>query len=458
MTIDIDAMRKQLGLTDIEKMLKEQQDREAAAEAKRLKEAQEAAEQARMKKLIDEATGETKENLQKALELVTDLDTKYKTDIAEGAKALKAQEETIISLQESIKQLMAARDGRNVVGDAVKTALIGGQDNFEKTAEDLVLLSYMMEKGVFETEHGKAHLKAVNDSSSFQMSSEDYETIFSTRMLRDLQKELVVGALFDELPMATKTLTMLIEPEAGEASWVDSSTYGTPATTGNEVKGAPTEISFRTFKLAAKSFLTDETEEDAIFTVLPIIRKRLIEAHAVSIEKSFMTGDGNGKPKGLLTLAKEDSKTVATGAKADGTVKVTSAQISGMRRHLGRHGLKLNKLVLIVSMDAYYDLLEDPEWQDVSQVGQSDSVKLSGQVGRIYGLPVVVSEYFPEKAADAEFAMIVYKDNFVVPRQRQVTVEKERQAERQRDAYFVTQRLNLQRYFNNGIVAAKYSA
>ncbi|ATI18607.1 major head protein [Salmonella phage SP1a] len=170
-----------------------------------------------------------------------------------------------------------------------------------------------------------------------------------------------------------------------------------------------------------------------------------------------MTGDGSGKPKGLLTLASEDSAKVITEAKADGSVLVTAKTISKLRRKLGRHGLKLSKLVLIVSMDAYYDLLEDEEWQDVAQVG-NDAVKLQGQVGRIYGLPVVVSEYFPAKATSAEFAVIVYKDNFVMPRQRAVTVERERQAGKQRDAYYVTQRVNLQRYFSNGVVSGAYAA
>ncbi len=74
-----------------------------------------------------------------------------------------------------------------------------------------------MEKGVFETEHGQKHLKAVNNSSSVEVSGESYETIFSQRIIRDLQKELVVGALFEELPMSSKILTMLVEPDAGKS-------------------------------------------------------------------------------------------------------------------------------------------------------------------------------------------------------------------------------------------------
>lgn len=457
-TIDVNALRKELGLDQITEVLKAQQEKDAKAEAAIAAKAREEAEQKRMEDLVAKATGETKQELQAALSLIKELDTKYKTDTAEGAKALEAQQELVVTMQDQIKQLLSARDGRSFVADNVAKALYGDQETFEDTAEKLVLLAYIMEKDVFETEHGAAHLKAVNSSSSIEMSSDAYETIFSNRILRDIQAELIVGDLFDELPMNSKTLTMLVEPEAGRATWVDASTYGTPATTGNEVKGKLSEITFRTFKLAAKSFITDETEEDAIFTLLPLLRKRLIEAHVVTVEETFMNGDGNGKPLGLIRMARADGKVVATDAGVGANdAKVTAKSISMLRRGLGRHGLNLSKLVLIISMDAYYDLLEDEEWQDVTQVG-SEAVKLSGQVGRIYGLPVVVSEYFPAKEASSVWGLIVYKDNFVVPRQRAVTVERERQAERQRDAYYVTQRLNLQRYFENGIVAGAYKA
>jgi hypothetical protein len=133
--------------------------------------------------------------------------------------------------------------------------------------------------------------------------------------------------------------------------------------------------------------------------------------------------------------------------------------IQQLRRKLGRHGKNPNKLALVVSLDAYYDLLEDPEFQDVSQVSDATAVKLSGQLGRIYGLPVLVSEYFPAKAASAPYAALVYVDNFVIPRQRMVTVERERIASQGKDAYYVTQRLNLQRLISGkGVAVGTYAA
>ncbi len=457
MSFDLEKLRKELGLDTITDALKAQEDARKAEEARKAAEAAKAAEEARMKKLVDEATGETKEKLEAALGIIKEFSDSKKTSDEEFAKKLNDSQETIVMLQDQVKQLLAAREGKGFVSNAIAHAMFGDQKGFEEEVEKVVLLSYIMEKGIFDTEYGAAHQKAVNSSSSIEVSTENYETIFSTRILRDIEAELKIGRMFTELPMSSKNLTMLVEPEAGEASWVDAATYGTPATTGDELKAKLGEVSFRTFKLAAKSFITDETEEDAIISLLPILRRRLIEAHAVSIEKAFLLGDGNGKPTGLVTFAQNDNAVFTAEANADGSVAVTAAQIQSMRRMLGRKGLDRSKLALVISMDAYYDLLTDEEWQDVAQVGDA-SVKLTGEVGRIYGIPVVVSEYFADRAAGAVFGVLVYRDNFVVPRQRQVTVERERQAERQRDAYYVTQRVNLQRFFENGVAAIKYAA
>lgn len=459
MTIDIVQLQKDLGLDVLASSLKDLTSAQKAEAAAKLKAEQEALELKRMQDLVDKATGKTAEDLASALNLIKTLEEKSKENAGTFAKTVEAQQEQILGLQTEIKSLLSARDGRSFVADNVSKALYGDQETFEDEVEKLVLLSYVMQKEVFGTARGEAHAKAVNASSSIQVSSENYETIFSTRILRDIQKQLVIGDMFDELSMSSKLLTMMVEPEAGKATWVDASKFGTTDTNGAEDKTTLSEITFKTYKLAAKAYMTDETEEDAIFTLLPIMRRRLIEAHAVAIEDAFLNGTGaSGSPTGLLAMAKADSMTKATSATADGSVLVTAKEIHKLRRFMGRHGLNINKLALVVSMDAYYDLMEDEEFQDVSQVTAASSVKLQGQVGRIYGLPVLVSEYFPAKEASKEYCVIVYRENFIVPRQRTITVEKERRASEGRDAYYVTQRLNLQRFFENGVVAGTYAA
>ena len=72
----------------------------------------------------------------------------------------------------------------------------------------------------------------------------------SQNILRDIQKELVIGNLFMELPMVSKKLTMMVEPGSGTATWVDSAAFGTNSTNGAEQTTALTEVTFSTLKLA----------------------------------------------------------------------------------------------------------------------------------------------------------------------------------------------------------------
>lgn len=456
--MDIEKLKKELGLDQLTAVATELKAQNDAVTKEKADAARKAAEEARITALIERSVD--KEGMQKAADTVKALEEKLDKNAGIFASTVEKMQSEILAYQDQIKQVLSARDGMGVSQSAfsVSKALMGDQETFEKDVENVVLLSYITEKNMFETAYGEQHVKAVNSSSSIEVSDDAYETIFSNRILRDMQKLMVVGAMFEELPMGAKNLTMMIEPESQLATWVDAPTYGTDATTGNEVKVALLEKTFKTYKLASKAYMTDETEEDAIVALLPIIRRHLIESHVRAVETAFMTGTGTGQPTGLLKLATDASTKVATAAKADGSVVVTAKEILKLRRKLGQHGLDVSKLALVVSMDAYYDLLEDEGWQDIDKVGNA-AIKLQGQVGRIYGLPVLVSNYFPAKAVSAEFAVIVYRDNFVIPRQRTVTVEAERQASKQRDAYYVTQRLNLQPLIDNkGVVSATYAA
>lgn len=453
----IAELKSALGLDKIEDHVNAQKEADIAAKQKAADAERNEKEQARMQEMVDKAVGEQKAALGGALDLITAITEKLgDNDITGLAKSIEEMQTEIAAKSDEIAQLMAAREGLAPAAGAVKRAFGQAKEiDLEKEAEKAVFLGYLMNKekdALLDTDFGASVREKVNTSSNIQVSSDEYETIFSTNILRDIQDQLIVGNLFQELPMSAANITLPIEPSAGMANWVAASTYGTDNTTGNEVSVTLTEITFSTFKLAAKAYITDETTEDAIIPLLPILRRHLVEAHARAIEMAFMRGTGSGQPSGLLTLADTDSNKVATTATHDGTTKVAALMLHQLRRRLGTKGLRMNDLVLIVSEDAYYDLLEDSAFADVDQVGAS-AVKLQGQLGRVYGMPVVISEWFPTKATGNEFAVLVYTPDFVVPRIRQVTVERERRAREQRDAYYATQRLNLQRYFTGDNVA-----
>jgi HK97 family phage major capsid protein len=457
MDIDVNALRKELGLDKLDLVSKHLEDvnKQAAAVA------EEALFTARIEKFLEGKEGVELKAFEAANETIKGLEAKIATNAEAFAKAVETQQEQIANQSLEIKTLLSRRDGRDLVVTPSGTTIKSNSDLEELMEQAAMVKSLMRVETVADTDFGAKVVKAVNDSSSIEVSDEDYETVFSSRILRDVQKRLVIGDLFSELPMTSKLLTMQIEADRADtgATWVGSGAFGQAGTVGGEHTTALTNITFMTHKLACKAYMTDETKEDAITPLLAIIRRRLVEAHAEAIEIAFLRGDGSAKPLGLIPLAAVDSSAVVSAASgATATSKISAKELMTMRREMGRKGTRMSDLALIVSLDVYYDLLEDDEWQDVDQVG-SAAMKLQGQVGRIYGLPVIVSEYFVAKASSTVCAVLVYKPDYIVPRQRAVTAEYERIQALQTDAYYVTQRINLQRYFaGDNVVSMFYAA
>ena len=440
------------------------------AEAKQLQEAAsvKAAHEAYTKAAAKEA----------AKDLVANLETQLTKSAEAFATSVQAQQDKIIELQDEIKQVVASRasSGRGMfsgVADAVSKGINGFDAAYQKEVNHTVLLSHITKKGMFETAFGKAHYeKAVNLSSSIQVSSEGYETMFSTDLQREIQDKLVLANLFREITMNQASMVLPVQPNADEATWVAAAEINgatrTNATTGAEHTVALTEVTLKTFKLAAKSFITDETQEDAIIPLLDLIRSNLIEGHVKAIETAILRGTGTNQPKGLIPLAaalelsgnkdKFGGKAV-TAAKFDGTVKVTAKMVHATRRKLGLLGMDVSKIALVISHSAYWDLLEDDAWANIS-TGGDNSAKLRGQVGAIYGLPIIVSSYgFESPAVGVAYGVMVYKENFVMPRQRGLITQTDYYVEKQQRVIVTTQRVGFQPILANyGVVAMHYAA
>lgn len=463
MEFNLDEFKAALAQTAGEAAAKAVADQKAAEQAAAAKAAAE-------KAAAEKAAAEAKSAAQAAAkELVDELKASLGAKDNAFADAVKAHQEQIIALKDEIAQLTAQRNNPVAVG--VSKSFAGNKVD-EKEIDNVVMLGMIKNVGIFDTNYGKNHLaitKAVNTSSSIQVSSEGYETVFSTNLMRDIQARLVVAPLFSEITMTSANLTIPINPDRKNATWVDSADFGTDASSGNEITVALTERTLKTFKLAAKTFLTEETQEDAILALIPLLRSHLVEAHANEIDRAFLRGNGTGQPKGLITQAAAIAAGAAvqiSAATHTGTVLVTAKEILKARRKMGLYGINLNEVALVISQDAYWDLLLDDEWADVQQVTASNATKLVGEVGNIYGMPVLVSNQFPAKAAGASFGVMVNKTNFVVARQRGATVRSDFDVEKDRRVIVATQRLNLEPLIEmtpgsgngKGVVSITYAA
>jgi HK97 family phage prohead protease/HK97 family phage major capsid protein len=459
MTTEKKTPENNLTLEAVEKMIA---DREAAAKAAEEAEKKAAADR---KAQADEMKAAAKEA---AKDLVLELENKMSESAESFATALKEKQATIEALQDEVRQAVTSR----TKSFSYNQVASGVSQEERKSVNDAVLLGIVTQKDTFATKFGSSlKEKAVNTSSSIEVSSEAYETVFSQDLIRDIQAELVIAPIFRDITLNSANLTIPVNPDRKNASWVNSSDFGTNASTGSEISNQLTEITLKTLKLAAKSFITDETSEDAIMPLLPLIRQHLVEAHANEIDRAFLLGNGSGQPKGLVVRATEAEASSdankaggveTSAATANGSVAVTAKMILKARKKMKLYGLNVRDVTLVVSTEAYYGLIEDDAWADVNIVGAA-ATKLNGQVGSIYGMPVLVSDHFEAPAVNKAYAVLVNAKNYVVPTQRNVTVRTDFDVEKDRRVIVATQRLNLESLIRDtdgrdkGVVAVTYA-
>jgi len=346
---------------------------------------------------------------------------------------------------------------------------------FSKDMDDAFLLARVTGKG-YDTKFAKSLMEKVNTHSSVSVSSADFEQEVSTNIERDIQNELILAPMFREIAMNTASMIIPIMPDSGYAE-ITTNAGSTDATAPNgtlDVRGgttragiALTEIELRTVKMVAKSYLGNETEEDSILPILPLLREAMIRQHARGVENMLLLGNlnvtGSAYPvlsgaDGLLKYASSQSRDLNTGT-AGTQPALTAAGLLTLRKNMGKYGLRANDVAYIVSQRAYFELLEDPEFQDFNLVNTM-ATKMSGEVGQVFGSAVMVCDEFPAAAAGAYYALAVNTRNFVVPRLRGVTVESDYIVENQHRVLVTSQRLGFKEIIPNAksVIGFKYPA
>ena len=451
---DLEAFAKQVAEDTAAKIAMQQAEQKAkeAAEAE-----EKSVEEAEVK-----AAEEAKQEEQKTV--VTSVMTgaeKLISDVEDRVLNKHEDLETVIkSLESELKdrsaEIEAMRESKRIFSDR------GNSDwrkAFEADIMDAKMLGLATGKG-FETNLAKGVMEKVNAMSGVAVSSADFEQVVSTNIERDIQNELVLAPLFREIPMTSATQIIPILPDSGYAEFTanqaasGSSPHGNLAQRGDAYNPGSaggidmTERTLSTKKLISKSFIGNETEEDAILPILPLIRESMVRSHARAIENAILVGDdadgafgtSGASFEGLCHLAANDSNTTQPSGTFAATDAVTAADLLSLRKAMGKYGVNPSEVVYIVSQDVYYDLLNDAEFQDVNLVGDM-ATKLSGEIGQVFGSRVLICDEFAAKAHSKFNSVAVYPRNYVMPRLRGVTVESDYDVENQRRVLVASQRI-----------------
>lgn len=447
---DLEAFAKQvadqtatsIAMKQAEQKAKEEAEATAKAEVEATEKAELDAEQEKQKVVV-------KSSISGAEKLINDVAAKVEErqgDLESVVKELQSE------LSEKSEEIQAMRESKRIFQDRGNK---NWKEAFEGDIVDAKILGLATGRG-FDTPYAKSVMEKVNAHSGVAVSSADFEQIVSTNVERDIQNELVLAPLFREIQMNSANMIIPILPDSGYAEFTTnqvasgSSPHGNLAQTG-DTYGAPfggvdlTEKTLSTHKLISQSYLGNETEEDAIMPILPLIRESIVRSHAKGIENALLLGNHStgvytsGTFDGLIKMASADSdETQSATAVASDTV--TAAELLALRKNMGKYGVNPNDVTYIISQSAYFQLLEDAEFQDANLVGDM-ATKLTGEIGQVFGSRVLMCDEFPAQAANGYGAIAVYARNYVMPRLRGVTIESDYEVANQRRVLVASQRI-----------------
>ena len=391
----------------------------------------------------------------------------------EGAERLTKDLEDRVSakhedLEKVVEELRTDLTEKKAEIEAIRASKrVFGRDNpdwkkaYESDINDAWTMGLATGKG-WDTKLGKSTLEKVNAMSGVGVSSADFEQTVSTNIERDIQLQLVLAPLFREIPMASATQIIPILPDAGYAEFTASQAAAGSSPHGNleergDTFGAPyagvdlTERTLSTKKLISQSYLGNETEEDAILPILPLIRESIVRSHARGMENAILVGDhadgvygtGGATFDGLVQIASAANSSashITQSGTAFASESLTAAGLLGARKKMGKYGMNPADVVYIVNMTEYYNLLSDAEFQDVNLVGNV-ATKLNGEIGSVFGTKIIVCDEFATPAVSKMYGLAVWPRNYVMPRLRGVTIESDYEVANQRRVLVASQRI-----------------
>jgi HK97 family phage prohead protease len=481
----VEAQEKTMSDIDIDAIVAAAVEKTATAMA--MKEAErKAEEQTRLEaeqKAAEEAETQKAEQEAQIVTAVTSGAEKLMADVeAKLAEKDANHAEIIGSLQNELKEKAAEiekiQQSKRVFADR--------SDKSAVSAEDMVnahILGVVTSKGLEGTRFGRSILEKVNTNAGVTVptsTTADFESTVSTAIERDIELELVLDPLFRKIQMSAASMVIPTMPDAGYAEWKDNNATGGAsgafpegnledrANGGSPYTGGPIGMGSTVItaeRLISRSYLANETEEDSIMPILPLIREAMVRSHARAIEHSLLYAGhadavNTGGQKGLVQQAVE-AEAAVTGSgvlDTDDTspfdYTATAAQLLNMRQAMGKYGRRPEDVRYIISLDAYYDLLDDMDFQKANELGEVGT-RTTGQIGSVYGSPVVVCDEFQGgKVAGKFWGLAVNTRNFVVPVLRGVTVESDYEVANQHRVLVATQRRGFDNLFKTGLYAS----
>ena len=437
--IDLEAFAKQVAEETAAKIAMKQAEQKAADEAQ-AKAAAEA--EATKTAQVEQVKTTIKTGIETGVErLEADLQKEFEAKNADHAEIVKRYE---ADLKEKADELEAMRNSKRDFSGRKG----GDISDFGAQILGAHILGKITGKG-YDTAYGREIMEkagaAVTPTGSLTIS---LDTTVATQFEDEVRLEQKVAGLFREIAVSGAATVLPVNPDAESATFataaaagnLEDNTNGTAATNSAFTVG---NVILKPHRLISSTNLLNDTDEKTLVALLPILQSAMSRAHARAKDKMCLLGNSTPSIAGLMGINGTDQDTdglatdvSAAGGNVVGDFDITdgdllgSAQIIKARSQMGKYGIVPTDVAVIVSPLGYMELMQDTAFADISAVGAL-ATKVSGVVGSIYGMPVVVSDILT-KANNTTSFVIVNTGNFVIPRLRGVSIESDYSVTNQR--------------------------
>ena len=280
----------------------------------------------------------------------------------------------------------------------------------------------------------------------------------STQIEKEIMLELKLAQVFREITINSQTQVLPIQTDALPATWATGTEDGPragnlenrPQVTANQFNAK--QIILKANRLMSTTFMDNHIDEEVLVNLMPMLIESVARAHARAVDYAIINGTsgGVGGFDGLEALAGTVKVDVLDTNATGGTdLVITAAEFLAARKLMGKYGMNPSDLIYLVSQARYYDLIADPGFADITDVGSNIATKITGSVGAIYGTPVVVSDQLEAEANTASVGYAVNVRNHIIPRLRGVSVEQDYEVLNQRNVIVASQSLGFNQLVGN---------
>jgi len=215
---------------------------------------------------------------------------------------------------------------------------------------------------------------------------------FSSRLMEDLELELKVENLFDKIAMPANRQQFSIPARDGNLT----SYLIAPGADAVQSAFATGKVTFSTDRFKSYVAIADQADTEAVIAVLDLAKTELVRSLSRGMEDALVNGDtafgtANDVKKAFDGIRKDSRTTTVDAAAAN----ISAAMILQARSKMGVYGTNLGDLVLLANPSVAYQMLGLAEVITVDKYGAQATIH-TGEIGRIYGVPIVVTEYIAD--------------------------------------------------------------